>query len=171
MPSSPDSEPTPIGELLAGSVGFLLSKLGIQTAARFASVLEPLGIRPQHFALLRYLGNAEGRSQQALAEMLGIPPSRMVALVDDLQERGFVERRPNPADRRAHAVYLTGEGKRMLEQGLAVAVEHERRLCAGLSAEERDTLVSLLRKLAADPHLPIGVHPGLAGTSPVAPTE
>lgn len=161
MTGPADSDPTPISELLASSVGFLLSKLGLQSAARFAAVLQPLGIRPQHFALLRYLGNAEGRSQQALAEMLGLPPSRMVALVDDLEQRGLAERRANPADRRAHAVYLTAAGKQVLEQAFAVATEYEDRLCAGLSAEERATLLALLRKLAADQDLPIGVHPGL----------
>lgn len=151
-----------VHELLAGSVGFLLSKVGLRNAMAFAGALEPLGIRPQHFALLRYLSHAEGRSQQALAELLHIPPSRMVALVDDLQERGLVERRPNPSDRRAHAVHLTTKGKRLLGRAVAVAGRHERRLCAPLTDEERATLLALLRRLAGEGDLPIGVHPGLA---------
>lgn len=161
MPVPEEPEPIPVAELPAQSVSFLLSKLGLQTGARFAAVLEPLGIRPQHFALLRYLAAAEGRTQQALAEMLGIPPSRMVALVDDLQQRGLAERRPNPADRRAHAVSLTDQGKQLLERAFAMAVEHEGRLCAVLSDDERTTLLGLLRKLAAREDLPLGVHPSL----------
>ncbi len=51
---------------------------------------------------------AAGQSQQAIAEAIGAPPSRMVAIVDELEQRGLIERRPHPSDRRVHALYLTG---------------------------------------------------------------
>jgi DNA-binding MarR family transcriptional regulator len=149
------------GELLAHSVGFLLSKLGFHTSARFAQALAPLGIEPRQFGILRYVLSAEGQSQQALGAAMHIPPSGMVALIDDLESRGLVERRPNPRDRRAHALHLTARGRRLYDKALEVAVAHEEHLCEPLSAAERDQLLALLQRVAASENCPIGVHPAM----------
>ena len=93
------------------SVVFLLSKLGSLAGRSFAACLEPLGLEPRQFAVLNFIALDEGRSQQALGDALEIPASRMVAIVDDLESRAIVERRTNPADRRARALYLTARGK------------------------------------------------------------
>ena len=86
----------PVAEQAPRSVGFLISQLGFFSSKGFMEALAPLGIGPREFLLMRFVDASEGRSQQALAERLGIPPSRMVALVDHLEEAGFVERRPDP---------------------------------------------------------------------------
>ena len=143
------------------SLGFLLSQLGFVSAKRFHQVLAPLGLEPRQFLLLRFMAREEGRSQQALGEMLRIPASRMVAVVDSLEQRGLVERRPNPNDRRARALYVTDEGRRMMGEAIAVAMRHEKSVGASLTAEERRQLVGLLQKLAAEMNLLSGVHPGL----------
>jgi DNA-binding MarR family transcriptional regulator len=90
----------------------------------------------------------------------------MVAVVDHLEERGLVERRPNPSDRRARALYVTAEGKRVLGEAMQVAIEHETRLGKSLTPDERRQLVALLQKLAAEMNLLSGVHPGLTGEDP-----
>jgi DNA-binding MarR family transcriptional regulator len=94
----------------------------------------------------------------------------MVAIVDELEERGLVERRPHPGDRRIRAVHLTGDGRRLLARGRRVAAEHERELTRGMSATERRALVALLQKLVDEQGIGAGVHPGLAqrptGTEP-----
>lgn len=148
------------------SVAFLLSKVGFDAARRFAARLAPLGLEPRHVGLLRAVAAAEGKSQQVLGQQLRITPSRMVALVDDLERRGLAERRPNPADRRAHALHLTADGCRLLDRALQAAAEHENELCADLDPSERRQLAALLRRLAAGQDLPIGTHPGLAGRGP-----
>jgi DNA-binding MarR family transcriptional regulator len=148
------------------SLGFLLSQLGFVASRRFHQVLAPLGIEPRHFLLLRFVARDEGRSQQALGEMLRIPPSRMVALVDQLEERGLLERRPNPTDRRARALHVTAEGRRLMGRAMQLAAQHERSLGASLTADERRQLVALLQKVAAEMHLLSGVHPGLTADSP-----
>jgi DNA-binding MarR family transcriptional regulator len=140
------------------AVGFLVSTLGYAVARRFAKALEPAGLEPREFALLRVVGVAEGQSQHALGERLQIAPSRMVAIVDALEARGLLERRQNPNDRRARALYLTGAGRRKLKQAFALAVEHERELCAGLSGQEREQLIDLLTRLADGIGLPREVH-------------
>lgn len=163
MTDSPSPEP---GEVLAGSIGFLLSKLGFLPGSRFAAVLEPLGINPVHFALLRIVDAVEARSQHALGEALGIPPSRMVVLVDDLEGRGFVERRRSRTDRRVNTLHLTSQGRRVFERALKAASMWEAELCSSLDEHERAELGRLLRRLAAGQDLPVGVHPAMAQQPP-----
>ncbi len=157
-----DFEIAPGGGGPLDSLAFLLSQLGFVAARGFNQALAPLGLEPRHFLLLRFIARSQGRSQQALAELLGIPASRMVALVDNLEQRGLVERRPNPSDRRARALYLTPAGGAALEKAIGVAIGHERAYGTTLSAEERRTLIGLLQKLAAEKRLLSGVHPGFA---------
>lgn len=142
----------------AGSVGFTLSSLGYAVARRFQATLAPLGLEPREFALLRTLAPREGASQQAIGEQLQIPPSRMVAFVDALEARGLLERRANPSDRRARALFLTDEGRELLSRAFALASELERHLCAGLSERERERLLASLQRVGAQLDLPPGIH-------------
>jgi DNA-binding MarR family transcriptional regulator len=159
-PTAPDRSPR--------SVGFLLSQLGFVTSGRFASALEPVGLLPREWSLLRFVAASEGQSQQALAEQLAIPPSRMVALVDALEERGLLERRPDPEDRRVRALHLTPEGHRALARAAQVAVEVESRLCSVLDETEREQLIDLLQKIQAEQVDRPGVHPGIARDHPAS---
>jgi DNA-binding MarR family transcriptional regulator len=143
------------------SVGFLISQLGFFSSRGFMEALEPLGIGPKEFMLMRFVAASEGRSQQALAEQLGIPPSRMVALVDHLEEAGLVERRADPEDRRVRGLHLTRKGRGLLERASKIAIEHETGLCAGINREEREQLIDLLHKLQVSQTSLGGVHPGL----------
>jgi DNA-binding MarR family transcriptional regulator len=143
------------------SVAFLVSRLGYEVSSQLTAGLAPLGIEPRDFGLLRAIAQTEGESQRAIGQSLNIPPSRMVTLIDDLESRRLVRRRPHPSDRRAHALYLTPAGKRLLGKATAVAMEVETVLCAGLVAAEREQLLSLLGRLAAG-SAPRGVHPALA---------
>jgi DNA-binding MarR family transcriptional regulator len=143
------------------SLGFLLSQLGFTASRRFHAALAPLDIEPRHFLLLRFVAIEEGRSQQALGEMLNIPPSRMVALVDQLEQRGLLERRANPTDRRARALHVTPAGRHLVGRAMQVTLAYEHTVGVSLSAPERQQLVALLQKLAAEMQLLSGVHPGL----------
>jgi DNA-binding MarR family transcriptional regulator len=148
------------------SVGFLLSQLGFVTSRGFMEALEPLGLHPREWALMRFVAASEGQSQQAIAERIGLPPSRMVAFVDGLEEKGLVERRPDPDDRRVRAIHLTAKGRRTLERAFKVAIEVETKLCEPLSEKERDRLIELLQKLQGGQDLRRGVHPGIASEHP-----
>ncbi len=86
---------------------YLLVQLGTRAARRFAERLAPLELEPRHAGLLLRLAGSEGRSQQAIGELIGLNSTRMVFLVDELEQRGLVERRRNDADRRSYALYLT----------------------------------------------------------------
>jgi DNA-binding MarR family transcriptional regulator len=132
------------------SVGYLVSRIGFRSARDLAEKLAPLDLEPRHLGVLRFVDALEGQSQLALARSLGVAPSRMVALIDDLSERGLVERRSDPSDRRVRALHLTAKGRRLLERAGAVAADHERELCAALDAKERDELRGLLSRIAAN---------------------
>jgi DNA-binding MarR family transcriptional regulator len=142
---------------------FLLSQVGFHSSRLWRERMARLDLDPRAVVLLRHVAAAEGQSQQALAEALQIPPSRMVALVDELEKRRMLERRPIPGDRRVRALHLSREGRRVLRKVMAASAQHEAALCAGLDPGEREQLISLLSRLAADHGLPAGVHPGVAG--------
>jgi DNA-binding MarR family transcriptional regulator len=136
----------------------LLSSLGHAVAATFSARLAPLELEPREFALLRSVGSHEGASQQAIGERLGIPPSRMVALVDRLEGRGLLERRASPSDRRAHALHQTTAGRRLFAKAAAVAAALEGELTAELDGEQRTRLIAQLDGMAARLGVPRGVH-------------
>jgi DNA-binding MarR family transcriptional regulator len=141
-------------------VAFLLTQLGHHAATLFAETTAEIELTPPHAGILRAIASEPGRSQQALSAELGLLPSRVVAYVDELEGRGYVERRRNPDDRRLHALYLTASGKRLMQKIADLARQHERRLTAGLDAEQRATLRDLLATLAERQGLTPHVHPG-----------
>lgn len=120
-----------------------------------------LGLDPRHAALLRLVSAREGKSQQALGDQMRLPPSRMVSLVDELEEQGLLERRPDPNDRRVRALYLTGAGRKTLDRLMHVSADFEAHMCAGLKASEREQLIALLNRIVEQQGLAPGVHPGL----------
>lgn len=139
---------------------FLLAQLGAHAADRFGERIEVLGISPPHAGILRMIATTPACNQQGLAERLGVLPSRMVILIDELAEKGLVERSRSQKDRRHSELALTKAGGQMLEKLSKLAAEHEADLCAALTLEERDTLAMLCRKIVAHQGLTPDVHPG-----------
>ncbi len=155
----------------ARSVGFTLSSLGHAVARRFKTTLDPLHLEPREFALLRAVAPAEGASQQAIGERLQIPASRMVAFVDALEARGLLERRPNPDDRRARALYLTDSGRELLGRAFTLASELERHLCARLSDAERKQLLDALQRVGVQLGVPPGTHSAHSSSTSETPMD
>jgi DNA-binding MarR family transcriptional regulator len=141
-------------------VGFALSQLGFEVARRFRLLMDELSLDPRQFAVLRVIGLAAGQAQNEVAELLHVPPSSMVAAIDQFEQRGLVERRPHPSDRRARTLYLTAEGRDMLGRATTLAMGLESKLCEGLSAEGRADLLAKLLLVASNLGLPTGVLPG-----------
>ncbi len=77
------------------AAAFLLTQVGAHASARFAELLTPLRLSPPHAGILRALSKFAGLSQQELASMLNMHPSRLVGLVDELETSGFVKRQEN----------------------------------------------------------------------------
>ncbi|BCY07694.1 hypothetical protein L3i22_027820 [Actinoplanes sp. L3-i22] len=111
--------------------------------------MEPWGIAPsQGRALSRLMSDGEMRLS-ALAERLRIAPRSATEVVDDLQERGLVVRRPDPDDRRATLVALTEQGRTTGSEIRAARAAASERLFAALDETDRATLGRILRQLAA----------------------
>ena len=154
------------GEKEKGQPAFLLAQLGAHAASQFAERLRVLELTPPDAGILRLLRIAAGLSQQELAAKLQIHPSRLVAILDELERRGFVQRTSNTDDRRQYALHLTEEGKQALDAIGQIARQHQEALCAALSHEERETLTELLQKIAGQQGLTPGVHPGYRRMKP-----
>jgi DNA-binding MarR family transcriptional regulator len=155
----------------AASPAFLLAQVGAHAAAKFAERLSAVNLSPPHAGILRVVHTSGGISQQSLAEHLRILPSRLVVLIDELEERGMVERRADPADRRSYALHLSDKGRDTIKAIGRVARDHQDALLASLSTQERDLLASLLLRVADQQELRPGVHPGFARLRGRRPTK
>jgi DNA-binding MarR family transcriptional regulator len=150
-------------------VAFLLAQLGHHAATLFAEQVASIELTPPHAGILRAIAAEPGRSQQALSAQLGMLPSRVVVYVDELEQRGYVERRRNPDDRRLHALYLTAAGKRLMRKLSELARQHELRFAATLDVEQYSTLRGLLATVAQQQGLTPHVHPGYRTLRPAKP--
>jgi MarR family transcriptional regulator, lower aerobic nicotinate degradation pathway regulator len=135
-------------EELVASNTFLLKRLGFAAKDRSIPAYEREGVHPYHFAILIALDHESHETQGAIADALGYDRGQLVGLLDELEERGYLERRRDPNDRRRHLVQLTADGKRKLRRLRALAREIEDEFLAPLSDAERAELHSLLLRLA-----------------------
>jgi DNA-binding MarR family transcriptional regulator len=136
--------------------GQLFFRLWRASHTRVAEALASIGMTPASFGLLNVLGERDGAIQQELGAAMGIDPSTMVSLLDDLERAGLAKRRPRPTDRRAREVVITPKGRRALERGRRLAGQVEDEVLQGLTAAERRQLLGLLRQAlrSAPPQAP-----------------
>jgi len=139
---------------------FLLTQVGSHAASRFGQRVAAIGLTPPDAGVLIKISSHPGISQQALATHLGVVPSRMVALIDDLESKGIVERTRSTEDRRNYQLGLTDHGRKILGEIFRISAEHDASICAALSPKERALLSSLCRRIADEQGLTPGVHPG-----------
>ena len=139
----------------------MLSTLGYAISRRFHQVLEPLELEPSEFALLRAVSASEGESQHALAERLRISPSWMVAVVDELERRDLLARKPHERDRRVRNLHLTAAGKRLLKQAERKAQQFDGQVTDLLTETELHQVLDLLDRIATGLGLEPGAHAAL----------
>ncbi|HZQ04796.1 MAG TPA: MarR family winged helix-turn-helix transcriptional regulator [Gaiellaceae bacterium] len=134
-------------ELVASPV-FLLGRLGYELKRRATEDLEAAGFSLYDYSVLALLAQGTCEGQMSIADVLRLDRSQLVGLLDGLEERGLVERRRDPNDRRRHTVSLTGEGKRQLTRLRAVVKRIEDEFLAPLEPSARRQLHELLVVLA-----------------------
>ena len=130
-------------------IGPLLRQAQRHSARAFSAALRPLGIEGRHYGILLHLDQCGPLSQRRLMDLTGEDRSAMVRTIDDLESLGLAIRRPDPADRRAHAVELTSAGRQLRAQAGAIAEEVAAKLLDVFSAPERDVLFALLERFHA----------------------
>jgi DNA-binding MarR family transcriptional regulator len=122
----------------------LMIKLGRITAHRFTEALEPFGIRPRHVAALIELRDRGELTQQSLCGQLHLDPTNLVAILNELEERGYATRRRDPEDRRRHLVEVSRKGIAVIDKVSEVMDGVEADLLEGLEPAERGQLEGLL---------------------------
>jgi DNA-binding MarR family transcriptional regulator len=142
-------------------IPFLLSQLGVYLAEDFVHRLEPFGLEPRAYAVLKALSEDDGRSQRELSTQLGIHRNVMVTVVDRLEREGLVKRMPHPSDRRAFAVTLTDKARDLLPKLDAQGSAQEDEITASLTDAERKAVLHHLQQMSTAAGLIPGVHPKL----------
>lgn len=150
------SQSSPADPEIAQFAGQLFFRLWRASHTQTAAAFESLGITTALFSVLSFLLTRGVAIQQEIGAAIGIDPSTMVALIDELERGGLAKRRPRPEDRRAREVVITPKGRRTVERGRALAREVEDAVLQGLAPKERSELLRLLRKaLSSAPPQPL----------------
>ena len=145
--------PSPRGKLAFGTLDQLLGfRVRMAQAAiyrDFAAAVGVLELTQSQFAVLELIGVNPGVSQIDLAEALGTDRATMMALVDRIDARGWIERSVSASDRRRQELRLSPAGQGDLERARGLSLAHEARLLAGGSAAERPQIIALLDRITA----------------------
>jgi DNA-binding MarR family transcriptional regulator len=140
--------PGPPKELLS-TPSFLLKRLGFGVKECMMDAFEETGLSMYDHAILALLDEEPRETQAQIADALGYDRSHLVGVLDELEERGLIERRRDPDDRRRHLVNMTPAGEKALATLRAIVVRVNDEYLAPLSAAERKTLKTLLSRVAA----------------------
>jgi DNA-binding MarR family transcriptional regulator len=127
--------------------GFLLKELSRRYTLRFEVRAREISLNLAQAKILVRLEKNEGVSQARLAELAEVEPMTMVRLLDRMETDGWLERRPDPADRRARCLYLTAKAKPILSEIWRLIEETRAELFAGVSKAERDLFMTVLERL------------------------
>ena len=140
-------------EVLCERMGYLFAKLHHRWSNESIRVLREagLGLSGLHMGALSVIHSAGPMSQQTLGELLKKDRTSIVAIVDELEDEGLVERRRNPEDRRAYALEVTAKGDEWLKRAGPALDAAEEELLADLEPAEREALVELLQRILFGP--------------------
>jgi DNA-binding MarR family transcriptional regulator len=128
-------------------VGFLLSDVSRQMRKRFDERARKTGATGAQWRTMKLLERNEGLNQGQLAELLEVEPITACRMIDRLEESGLVERRRDPADRRAWQIFLTEKSRPMLDELHVVAAGMMDDLLVGLNAQQREGLIQSLETM------------------------
>lgn len=127
--------------------GFLIKEVSRRYVLRFEEQAKDLSLTLPSCKVLAYLVRNEGISQSRLAELTSIEPMAMVRLVDRMEAEGLLERRPDPADRRARCLYLTPKSGPALDEIWRLGDQVRAETFAGISQQDRDVFLAVLSRL------------------------
>jgi len=122
---------------MGARTGYRLVKLAEMLLVLADRTLEPLGVRTKHVHILETLLADDSLSQQDVSRLLGIDPNVLVGVLDELEARGFAERRRNPKDRRRHVIQVTEAGRALVAESTRALDRAEEEFFAVLPAEDR----------------------------------
>ena len=133
---------------LATEIEFLMARARALGTTHANEQLAALKLKARSYAVLALACSQSRPSQRELAEFLSLDASQIVALVDDLERRGFVVREPDANDRRSNVIVGTAEGVALCERAVKAVTAAEDKSLKALNAAERDQLRDLLARVA-----------------------
>jgi DNA-binding MarR family transcriptional regulator len=142
-------QPAALPEELRTCTPFLLARVGHAIKALAIEEFERAGFSLYQYSVLAVLGEGAKETQATVADALGLDRSQLVGVLDGLEERGLIERRRDPIDRRRHTVSVTAEGKRELVKMRAILARIEDSFFEPLDARARQGLQDALLLLAS----------------------
>jgi DNA-binding MarR family transcriptional regulator len=131
-------------------VGFNLRMAQAAAFQAFARLAKNVGSRPGRFATLMLIGRNPGISQTALSRANGRDKSTLTPVLNDLERRGLIRRRRTKTDQRVYRLTLTPAGRRLLDELIACAREHERNLDRIIGPARQAAFVRTLKRIAAE---------------------
>jgi DNA-binding MarR family transcriptional regulator len=141
--------------LLPQILGYHLRRTQVAIFAHFSStVAAEEDITPGLFGMLQVIAANPGLAQSRLAEAMEVDRSTIVKVVDQLEGRGLIIRKPSPTDKRSYCLQLTNQGRAALRRMETLVLRHEAEVTKALSADERQLLIGLLTRLYAGPNTP-----------------
>lgn len=141
-----EGEPVALG-MLPELVGYHIRLAQMAIFADFDAALGELALSPGLFGLMVIVEANPGLKQTRLADAARLDRSTLVPALDKLEDRGLVERRAAPGDRRSNGLFLTDAGAQLLVAAKRAVRRHEARLARGFGAGERDKLIVSLSRI------------------------
>jgi DNA-binding MarR family transcriptional regulator len=129
------------------TLGFLLHDVARFLRKRFEQRARDLGLTRSQWHTLAYLNANEGIHQGGLADILEIEPITLVRILDKLQDRGLIERRQHPTDRRIWQLYLRDAARPLIAEMKTIGEATRAEALAGLAEADRDHLVEMLCRM------------------------
>jgi MarR family transcriptional regulator, organic hydroperoxide resistance regulator len=152
MSATPGPGPAGDPEVPRRDLAAMIVPLARALVAAEEPVLQAHQVPMWGYVVLNALAEQPVRTQAALAQSIGADKSRIIGVLDELQERGLIQRRPDPADRRVHLLSLTAAGRRLRESvRAAIQQQEEDRVLAALPAADRAAFIRALQILSELP--------------------
>lgn len=130
-------------------LGYNARRAALAVIEVFLRRMQPYGLRPVDFSVMSLVTHNPGITSRQLCTTLGILPPNLVNLVATLEQRGLIERKPHPRDRRATGLHPTPDGRTLMAEAEQTAIALEAEAASRLTTTELRTLMKLLRKVYA----------------------
>jgi len=132
------------------SIGFRFGNMSRKMSSLFASRLKPYGITPEQWTVLYQVYLQEGINQKELALRSGKDQPSITRILDVLDKKGFVRRKPDPGDRRAYLIYATPAVKQLMNETEPLELSLNDELIAGITDEQLETLDQIMKQINAN---------------------
>ena len=132
---------------LESLMGYNARRATLVIVGEFMTQMSVYGLRPVDFSVLSLITHNAGITSRQLCSTLGLLPPNLVGMINALEKRALIQRRPHPSDGRAMGLHLSAKGHKLMRDAETTAVQLEAEVTAQLTPAESRTLIRLLKKI------------------------